>query len=201
MFSFTHGKDPILHVAACDREAQRATLDTKTYTLTGTRIRSRLRLANIPPIKSAGASQYQIRSYKDSDSFAVHELIQHSFGSANYQGRPFDAWLNSAKSDTFDPSFWRLAYNEGCLIGAALGRVQGTDSAVTHLAVALNHRRSGLGRALLFNLLNRFMQVGTHQTWLDYSLPEGTPAALLYKQVGFVPYGQVLLYSGTVHGR
>ena len=86
-----------------------------------------------------------------------------------------------------DPSFFVLAaYDDGTVLGYTLLRREDAhnDGMVYDLAVAPEHRRRGVGTALLRAAMNHFRGLGCTWARLNVDL-DNEPAHRLYERLGF----------------
>ncbi|MGB7212490.1 MAG: ribosomal protein S18-alanine N-acetyltransferase [Gemmatimonadales bacterium] len=86
---------------------------------------------------------------------------------------------------TAESSFGFVAEGAGAVVGYGLGRIVADDGEILNLAVAEEHRRRGIARALLDLMLARFDAGPVRQVFLE--VREGNVAAVtLYQGEGFV---------------
>jgi ribosomal protein S18 acetylase RimI-like enzyme len=101
-----------------------------------------------------------------------------------HQGRSFEEWTSIFLTDAEKPDEQVLAWQDGRLIGCALGRVFSDGTGwVAQLAVDRACRRRGLGRALLLEAIHRRVAAGAQRFGLGVSADNET-ALGLYLGVG-----------------
>lgn len=99
-----------------------------------------------------------VDTFKAGDEGEVHALVQEAFGD-NYRHvvTGFEDWRDVMMArESFDPSLWFLAVNDGRFIGGALCRDYPEQGWVRQLAVARDWRRRGVGAALLRHAFREF---------------------------------------------
>ena len=147
-----------------------------------------------PPQWPAGID---VRSLGPDDAEALYRLIYTDAAWAEIEGhnqRPFDEWRGIFLTADSPPEQQVLAWRDGALVGAALGRIFSDGAGwVAQLAVARSARRQGLGRALLLEAFRRHVAAGA--TKLGLSVQAGNRAALdLYLGVGLAIDREWLIY-------
>ena len=116
--------------------------------------------------------------------------------------QPSKARLARVRAKLRSPAALTLVADDGAVVGALLAELGRADDGagplepgllhLSLLCVAPEHRRRGVGRALLRGLLERFPHVST---WA----PDG-PARTLLEQEGFVPSGRTAAVRGVECG-
>jgi mycothiol synthase len=118
------------------------------------------------------------------DDRALFDVVETAFREiANREDRLFDEWApHNVGRDDFDPGLVSLLMKVGDVVGAAIGFHLGDEGWVTQLAVDRDHRRRGLGRALLEESFRRFRDRGIAVAGLDTNSDTG--ALGLYHSAG-----------------
>ncbi len=121
-----------------------------------------------------------------------------------------EAWNRRQVSDALTlPSTHALVIgSDGLLIadgpnprqaaGFVLTRKAADEEELLLIAVAPDHRRKGLGEALIRQLMAAAAQRGVAKIFLE--MRRGNPAIELYRKIGFVPIGERREYYRTPSG-
>jgi len=131
---------------------------------------------------------YILRDWRpDEDDRALFEVVDTAFEEwSDREGHAFEDWAVSMLGHpAVAPSTTPVVEHAGQIVGAAIGMDYGPaidEGWVQQLAVAKEHRRLGLGRALLHESFRRFRDRGKAQAGL--STDSRTGALRLYEQVG-----------------
>ncbi len=110
----------------------------------------------------------------------------------------FDAWRQRRMGETFDPSLWFVAEEDGEAAGVMLGSVSEGIGWVDTLAVRRPWRQRGLGMALLRHAMQIFKDRGLNRMALGVDAASPTGATRLYERAGMhvaqqhATYGKVL---------
>jgi mycothiol synthase len=99
--------------------------------------------------------------------------------------------------DTADPSGWRAAWREQDMVGVALCSIRRHDHTVgevEELSVRMDHRRLGLGRALLLDGLRSLRQQGATTARLFTGTANPHRSYDLYESVGFRRQNEYVRY-------
>jgi ribosomal protein S18 acetylase RimI-like enzyme len=91
-----------------------------------------------------------------------------------------------------DPKLFLVAEDGGQLVGTVLGGFDGRRGLVYHLAVAPDHRREGIGRALMAELERRLTGKGCVKSYL-LATPENREAVAFYQRLGWQVMDMVLM--------
>jgi ribosomal-protein-alanine N-acetyltransferase len=129
-------------------------------------------------------------------------LAEHASGLAALHAAAFDApWSAQAIGEVLaGPGAFGLAVrDETGLTGFILMRAIAGEAEILTLAVAPQHRRTGLGRALLAAGLARAALAGAEQAFLEVA-HDNTVAIALYSSAGFVEAGRRRGYYGRADG-
>lgn len=138
------------------------------------------------PRLPAGVS---VRAYRDEDARSLHEFIELAYAQNNERIQPFDQWLHfMTQHGEFDPAYWHLAESGGRLAGCALTWAPYERRGwVKDLAVHPEHRRRGLGEALLHHAARAYRAAGVERVGLKVDSDNPNRAARLYERVGYRP--------------
>jgi [ribosomal protein S18]-alanine N-acetyltransferase len=82
-----------------------------------------------------------------------------------------------------------VAEQDGAGVGFAFGRAAGDEAELLTIAVHVDHRRHGFGRALLGALIERVHQQGATALFLEVAV-DNRAACALYEQAGFQTVGR-----------
>lgn len=127
-------------------------------------------------------ARYPIRPATSADVAMLADLERVAFS---------DPWSAASLREVLaaGSSFGFVAEGDGGIVGYGLGRMIGDDGEILNLAVAPEHRRRGVARALLAAMLSRFDDGAIRRVFLE--VREGNLAALtLYEAEGFVRAGR-----------
>ncbi|MDX1601009.1 MAG: GNAT family acetyltransferase [Anaerolineales bacterium] len=97
-----------------------------------------------------------------------------------------------AKMQERDPELFLVAEQEGELVGTVLGGFDGRRGLVYHLSVLPEHRRSGIGGALMDELECRLREKGCRKAYLLVT-KDNLGAVEFYEQIGWEPMDVHLL--------
>lgn len=103
-----------------------------------------------------------------------------------------DPWsVRSLENCLKNPAFAILAAidGQGGLLGYLIGSLTPPEGEICTFAVSPGRRREGIGRALLIDFLQRGVEIGCEQVFLEVRAGN-LPALTLYKSCGFVEYGR-----------
>ena len=145
-----------------------------------------LDLAVAPPEPSF-PDDIAVRAYTDADAPAVHAFVELAYALNNERIEPFEQWLHfmTAHGD-FDPAFWHLAESSGAIAGCCLTWAPSDDNGwVKDLAVRPDHRRRGLGEALLHHAARAYREAGVRRVGLKVDSDNPTGATRLYERLGY----------------
>jgi len=121
----------------------------------------------------------------------------------SFRGILPEQWVEEVIEDTGKPSFSEnirstianpdrillVAEKDGEIVGHAQGRVnRGGYSWLSFMGVSPEHRRHGVGRALLNAFIEESRKSGCTKVSLD-TAPSLKPAIKLYTEMGFIPEG------------
>jgi ribosomal protein S18 acetylase RimI-like enzyme len=125
--------------------------------------------------------------FEPAHALAAHKLLVEAYvqGGGTVPAR-FVAWWDQVSSDDeFDPALCFVAMgNDGAMAGFALCW---TSSFVKDIAVSPQHRRRGVGEALLLAAFRELRSRGHEQVSLKVQPDNPSGARRLYERLGFVP--------------
>lgn len=97
---------------------------------------------------------------------------------------------NSIASELNNPlSLWLVAEVEGAPVGYIGSQSVLGESDVMNVAVSPDHRRQGIGEALVLSLVEELKKLGNHCLSLEVRC-SNTPARTLYEKLGFEEVGR-----------
>ena len=128
-----------------------------------------------------------VRTYDLADARRVHALLKRAFAANNERVEPFDEWLHFMTGDDwFDARFWHLAESGDELVGCVLTWAPHPSGGwVKDLAVHPDHRRRGLGEALLHHAARAYRAAGMSGVGLKVDDDNPTGAPRLYERLGY----------------
>jgi mycothiol synthase len=150
-----------------------------------------------PPDPPEPIDGISIRTYRDGDARAVHELVDGAF--SEWPGRepePFDVWAPQVFAHAaFAPELSPLAFDGERLVGAVLSYdyPDADEGWVQQLATRATHRHRGIARALLRTAFGAFHERGRRVAGL--STDSRTGALGLYEKVGMRVERQYTRYT------
>jgi mycothiol synthase len=115
---------------------------------------------------------------------ALYDVIEGSFRDIpDRDDRTFEEWApHTVGRSDFDPSLVSFVVRDGEPVGAAIGFVFDGKPWIDRLAVVREHRKRGLGRALLEDSFRTFRERGLEQAALNTNSDTG--ALSLYERAG-----------------
>jgi ribosomal protein S18 acetylase RimI-like enzyme len=136
-----------------------------------------------PPHEASLPTGVTLRTHRDSDAHAVHELLDTAYlgWDETYVPLEHHDWLVfMTEHDGFDPACWFLAEAGGELAGVCLTWKEGW---IKDLAVAPEARGHGLGEALLRHAFGRLHERGVRRIGLKVDAHNPTSAIHLYERL------------------
>jgi mycothiol synthase len=124
-----------------------------------------------------------VRTFRAEDAVEVKELLDIAYAAEpDFRERSFDDWRQFMLGDpSFDPGCWFLAEADGELVAAALNWKEGY---VKDIVVHPEHRRRGLGEALMRHTFREFRRRGAARVTLKTDSTNPTEAWRLYERLG-----------------
>ena len=112
---------------------------------------------------------------------------------------PVTTLLKLARTDSVDLASSRVFVRDGIAIGAALLARRGWTSRLAAMAVVLEARRSGIGRAAVLHLLAEAKALGGRTMVLEV-IEQNTAAVELYRGCGFKEIRRLIGFAGVAAG-
>ncbi|HVV76072.1 MAG TPA: GNAT family N-acetyltransferase [Mycobacteriales bacterium] len=141
----------------------------------------------------------EIRSLTDAeaDLRAMHSVVDPAFGEHfGYAGSPYEEWRERiATQGLTERSLWWLACVDGVPAAGLIGAMAPSGGYVDTLGTLLEHRGSGLGRALLLTSFAEFHARGMRKVMLGVDADNHTGAVELYQSLGMSAVLEGLLYE------
>lgn len=137
-----------------------------------------------PPAQLTPPNGITLRTYTDADAHDVRELLDAAYTGWDETYLPFahDDWLAfMTDHDSFDPTCWFLAEQNGELAGVCLTWKEGW---IKDIAVEPAARGRGLGETLLRHAFVRLYGRGVRRVGLKVDAHNPTSALRLYERVG-----------------
>ena len=127
-----------------------------------------------------------IRGYRPGeDDEQLHAAVQRGFAEHwEFTPETLEEWMKRARRSDYDPSLWRVAEEQGEIIGAALCFGEDDSGWVLELAVRPESRRAGLGLALLRSGFAALAARGHTHVGLEVDSENETGATRLYERAG-----------------
>ncbi|HEY3069515.1 MAG TPA: GNAT family N-acetyltransferase [Gaiellaceae bacterium] len=124
-----------------------------------------------------------VRTFREQEAAEVKDLLDVAYAQEpHHRPLPFEDWKTFMLGDpSFDPSCWFLAEADGELVAAALNWKEGY---VKDLVVHPEHRRRGLGEALMLHTFREFRRRGASRVTLKTDSINPTEAWRLYERLG-----------------
>jgi ribosomal protein S18 acetylase RimI-like enzyme len=124
-----------------------------------------------------------VRTFREEEAAEVKDLLDRAYAEEpHHHPLPFDDWKTFMLGDpSFDASCWFLAEADGELVAAALNWKEGY---VKDLVVHPEHRRRGLGEALMLHTFREFRRRGAARVTLKTDSINPTEAWRLYERLG-----------------
>lgn len=127
-----------------------------------------------------------VRTFRDEDAPAVHELIMAAFAdNAGHQHSPYEEWRGFLiERETFNPDLWFLAEAEGRIVGAVLCPEYADQGWIRQVGVFRDYRRRGIAHALLRFAFREHFRRGTSSVGLSVDSYNQTGAKSVYEGAG-----------------
>ncbi|MEJ3746927.1 GNAT family N-acetyltransferase [Actinomycetes bacterium KLBMP 9797] len=165
--------------------------------------RSLASVSTAPPPLPDGVSIRLVRPDDDADLRLFHRILDGAFrDTPDYKPRSYERWrewVDGQPSVAWDE--WFVAAVDGTPAGILQSSDQAVDDDegwVKMLAVSREHRRRGLGEALLRRAFAAYAAKGRAKVGLGVDLENPTEAARLYYAVGMTPVYEADIFERTV---
>jgi len=128
-----------------------------------------------------------VRPYGDADARPLHAFVELAYAQNNERIQPFEPWLHfMTEHGDFDPSLWHLAEADGELVACCLTWAPFERRGwIKDLAVHPEHRRRGLGEALLHHAHSAYRERDVERVGLKVDSDNPTAAGRLYERLGY----------------
>jgi len=132
-----------------------------------------------------------------------HQVIESAFADlAEYRPTGYEDWLAAIEDQpSVSRDEWFVALVDGAIVGALQSsdqRVEHDEGWIKNLAVLREHRKSGIGAALLATAFARYAGKGRRYAGLGVDLTNPTGAYRLYAAVGMTPTFEADVYERVV---
>jgi ribosomal protein S18 acetylase RimI-like enzyme len=124
---------------------------------------------------------FKIRSYEESDEQAVANLWQEVFPDAPAWNDPV---TDIRRKLTVQPDLFFVALKDRQLVGTAMAGYDGHRGWIYYVVVSPNHRRQGIGNALMGHAEGALMKMGCPKLNLQVRATNHEVVAF-YKQLGY----------------
>jgi len=147
--------------------------------------------------------EISVRTFRDEDLRAVHELHQETFGDLRDHSRtPFDVWRHWTLREPFEPGLPFLALADDELAGISICRPEWSGDPslgwVSVIGVRRPWRGKGLGLALLRHSFRELRARGKTRVGLGVDAENATGAVRLYERTGMEVVRRRLWYEKAV---
>ncbi|WP_232533851.1 GNAT family N-acetyltransferase [Plantactinospora sp. KBS50] len=183
-----------------------AVLENAGFAFVQRHARMRRSLADVPaepPAPPAGVSIRAVDPADEDDLRLVHSILETAFRDApDHQPATYQRWraeIAALPSVAWDE--WFVAEVDGVPAGALQSADQAVEQGegwVKRLAVLREHRRRGVGAALLRRAFAAYAGKGRTYAGLGVDLSNPTEAARLYRSVGMTAEMEADIYARTV---
>ncbi|GAB3816216.1 GNAT family N-acetyltransferase [Micromonospora zhanjiangensis] len=156
-----------------------------------------------PPGPPAGVRIRPVRPDDAADLRRFHEILEAGFGALpDHQPSTYEQWWERVAAEpTVAWDEWFVAEVDGMPAGIlqSSDRMLDQDEGwVRYLSVSADHRRRGIGAALLAAAFARYAAKGRRSAGLGVDLANPTEAARLYRSVGMTPVFEADIFQRTV---
>jgi ribosomal protein S18 acetylase RimI-like enzyme len=136
---------------------------------------------SLPPPR--WAEDVIVRTFREENAAEVKELLDLAYAAeSHHTPLPFEDWKTFMLGDpSFDPACWFIVESDGEVVAAALNWKEGY---VKDIVVHPEHRRRGLGEALMRHTFREFRRRGAERVQLKTDSINPTEAWRLYERVG-----------------
>ena len=143
-----------------------------------------------------------VRTMREGEERRVYDAEMASFADTwMFAPDPYDSWLHwMVEEPSFDRSLWFIAEQDGELVGIVLSRAPENEPGlgwVRILGVLPEHRRRGLGQALLGHTFAEFASRGFRAVGLGVDAENPTGAVSVYERAGMHVERTNLIFEKT----
>jgi mycothiol synthase len=151
----------------------------------------------VPPAPPAGVTIRELRHDDETDRRGFHAVIEEAFRDTDHPAVDYDVWRREVDAEpTKTWNEWLVAEVDGEIAGALQSADGQEDEGwVKCLAVARDHRRRGIGEALLRHAFAVYAGNGRRRAGLGVDMANPTRAIRLYRAVGLTPLYQADIYE------
>ncbi|HEY0531074.1 MAG TPA: GNAT family N-acetyltransferase [Actinoplanes sp.] len=155
------------------------------------------RVAPTPPAAPAGVTIRELRHDDETEMRRFHALIEDAFRDTDHLAVDYAAWRQQVDAEpTKTWNEWLVALVDDDMAGV-LQSADGEENEgwVKRLAVGRDHRRRGIGEALLRHAFAVYAGNGRERAGLGVDMANPTHAVRLYLAVGLTPLYQANIYA------
>jgi mycothiol synthase len=177
----------------------RGLYESAGYELVRHSFRMRIELDQEPP-EPEWPDGYTVRTMRESEVRRFYDAQMASFADTwLFTSEPFESWSHWFVDDAvFDPTLWFVAEKGDDLAGILIGRAPENEPGVGWvriLGVVPEHRRRGLGQALLRHSFREFADRGFNAVGLGVDAESPTGAVRVYERAGMDVERTNLIYE------
>jgi mycothiol synthase len=150
-----------------------------------------------PPPPPAGVEVRALRHEDDAELRQFHAVIQESFRDTDHFATDWDTWKRQVDAEpTKTWGEWLVAVVDGQIVGSLQSSdAEDNEGWVKRLGVARDHRRKGVGEALLRHAFAIYAANGHKTAGLGVDMANPTQAVRLYRAVGLTPLYEANIYE------
>jgi mycothiol synthase len=154
-------------------------------------------VAPMPPAPPAGVAIRALRPDDEAEVRRFHAVIQEAFRDTDHFATDYDTWKRQVDAEpTKTWGEWLVAFVEGEIAGALQSSdTEDNEGWVKRLGVAREHRRKGVGEALLRHAFALYAANGRKTAGLGVDMANPTHAVRLYLSVGLTPLYRANIYE------
>lgn len=177
----------------------RSLYESSSYELVRHSFRMRIELDREPP-EPEWPEGYTVRAMRDGEERRFYDAHMASFADTwLFTTEPYESWRHWFVDDSvFDPTLWFVAEEGDDLAGILIGRAPENEPGVGWvriLGVVPEHRRRGLGQALLRHSFREFANRGFNAVGLGVDAESPTGAVRVYERAGMDVERTNLIYE------
>ncbi|MET0426139.1 MAG: GNAT family N-acetyltransferase [Actinoplanes sp.] len=167
--------------------------------------RMQMSLAGVSPAAPEPPPGVVVRPVRPDDEpemRAFHGVIEQAFLDSDHHSTDYETWRKQVSNESVVSwDEWFVAEVDGTIAGvlqSSDGGAEDNEGWVKRLAVLREHRKRGIGEALLRRAFAVYAAKGRDRAGLGVDLANPTKAARLYHAVGMTPLYQANIYQRTV---